>query len=91
MWTPLQVFSNGYVYTDKFQLPLYNGIPNKVSCFGCNSYKAYFSYLHIAKHIAGYMMKYSKGRSYIKNAIFKWNAIVFLRVLSTIISLNLAT
>ena len=30
MWTPLQVFSNGYVYTDKFQLPLYNGIPNKV-------------------------------------------------------------
>ena len=31
MWTPLQVFSNGYVYTDKFQLPLYNGIPNKVT------------------------------------------------------------
>ena len=30
MWTPLQVFSNGYVYTDKFQLPLYNGVPNKV-------------------------------------------------------------
>ena len=30
MWTPLQVFSNGYVYTDKFQLPLYNCIPNKV-------------------------------------------------------------
>ena len=33
MWTPLQVFSNGYVYTDKFQLPLYNGIPNKVNCW----------------------------------------------------------
>ena len=32
MWTPLQVFSNGYVYTDKIQLPLYNGIPNKVNC-----------------------------------------------------------
>ena len=31
MWTPLQVFSNGYVYTDKFQLPLYNGVPNKVN------------------------------------------------------------
>ena len=37
IWTPLQVFSNGYVYTDKFQLPLYNGIPNKVNCY---SYKA---------------------------------------------------
>ena len=30
MWTPLQVFSDGFVHTDKFQLPLYHGIPNKV-------------------------------------------------------------
>ncbi|XP_065901586.1 uncharacterized protein [Dysidea avara] len=29
MWTPLQVFSDGFVHTDKFQLPLYHGIPNK--------------------------------------------------------------
>ena len=32
MWIPLQVFLNGYwyVYTDKFQLPLLNGVPNCV-------------------------------------------------------------
>ena len=37
MWTPLQVFSGGFVHTDKFQLPLYHGIPNKVTSSTMNN------------------------------------------------------
>ena len=44
MWTPLQVFSNGYVYTEKFQLPLYSGVPNKVRLLSGSS--VHRNYLH---------------------------------------------
>ena len=69
MWTPVQEFSNGYVYTDKFQLPLYNGIPNKVISRVHNIF--YYQLIVIcmiviltrdilASYVASYMVKHCR-------------------------------
>ena len=51
-------------------------------------------YICAAQYIASYVMKHSKGRSYMKNAILskmQQFSFVLLQMLSTFISLNLAT